>query len=97
MIKTIWNTQFYDPNPPPPKKKKNRHPDPVERIEIDPQHHLIYAAMLDGCCVRRHLATRLGLSKDDVRNAQRLLERKGYIVMGRCNHHKAYVPCEVNA
>jgi len=88
-MKTQWITKFYDPNP-----AKSI---PVELIAVDPQHHMIYAAMIDGCCTRRHLATRLGLDKDDVRNAQRLLARNGYIVMGRCNHHKAYVPCEVNA
>jgi hypothetical protein len=96
-MRTQWITEFYDPTAPlpplPPKKSST--PPRVELIEIDPGHHLIYAAMLDGCCGLGPIALRLGLSKDDTRNALRMLESHGYVRMGRWKHHKAHVPCEL--
>ena len=83
-----------------PKKipaKRVYQPAPPPEDAFDPGHHLIYAAMLDGCIGQGQLATRLGLLHKDVKNAQKVLAKRGYIKMGYWNHHKAYVPVEVNA
>ncbi len=77
--------------------KRVRLPAPPPDDAFDPQHHLIYAAMIDGCCGQGALAHRLGVEHRDIKNAQKVLAKRGYIRMGYWNHHKAYVPCEINA
>lgn len=85
------------PKVPKPKAKRVRPPAPPPEDAFDPQHHLIYAAMIDGCIGQGQLATRLGLLHKDVKNAQKVLAKRGYIRMGYWNHHKAYVPVEIDA
>ena len=80
-----------------PPTKRVRPPAPPPEGAFDPQHHLIYAAMIDGCIGQGALAARLGLSHADVKNAQKVLCKRGYIRVGYWNHHRAYVPVEIDS
>ena len=72
-------------------------PWPAEPPKIDPAdaptyHHLVYAAMLDGCCSREALAKLLGISQNLVLSTQLALKKAGYIELGVWNSHRALVP-----
>ena len=82
-IQTRWITAYYNPQQEPPE------------VHPETDHHLVYAAMLDGCIGQGALALRLGIEHNDVKNAQKVLAKHGYIRMGYWNHHWAYVPCEI--
>ena len=99
-----WSTPKVRVAPPPrvckptaPPTKRVRPPAPPPEGAFDPQHHLIYAAMIDGCIGQGALAARLGLSHADVKNAQKVLCKRGYIRVGYWNHHRAYVPVEIDS
>ena len=79
-IKTNWLAAYYDPLNPPP--------EPKEEIT---NHHLVYAAMLDGVRGKDALEDYTGICSNTVSKLQRDLAKEGYIRMGRCNSRKCYV------
>jgi hypothetical protein len=82
-IRTIWLRDFYDPLKPVPV------PEPKE-IDFT-QHHLVYAAMLDGVRGKEALEDYTKLSGHVVGELQRDLARAGYIRLGKCQSRVCYV------
>lgn len=79
-IKTIWLRDFYDPLAPAP-----------EPIEESTNHHLVYAAMLDGLRGREPLEEYTGISCSIICKLQIDLARAGYIRLGKHNSRNCYV------